>query len=203
MNDKSRASPHVKCGLSSNTQRASDYAGKIRSTPAVLRSPRFIVRQSYPVGSCRLSINVLMASSALQVCTNACNLLRPALIPFDTTLCAPLIAHFTMSGFHRRVILAAALVLPSSCTVATAVAHHDRAADMATGSVTHVDHAGERVGGMDGARRWSLSLVVGPEPLEPFNRRHLPEEPAKTWDANCQQHLLLSRSERRCSQRKM
>jgi hypothetical protein len=43
--------------------------------------------------------------------------------------------------------------------VATAVADHDRSADVATGSVSHVDHVGEGVGGVHAAGRWSL--VVG------------------------------------------
>jgi len=36
--------------------------------------------------------------------------------------------------------------------IATAVADHDGAAERATGSVSHVDHAGERVGRVDGTR---------------------------------------------------
>src|ERR1019366_2366367 len=57
---------------------------------------------------------------------------------------------------RRRYLRAAAGASAAHALVATAVAHHDGAAERATGSVAHVDHAGERVGGMDGASRWSL-----------------------------------------------
>src|ERR1019366_4941306 len=40
--------------------------------------------------------------------------------------------------------------------VATAVADHDGAAERATGSVSHVDHAGKGIGRVDGTGRWSL-----------------------------------------------
>src|ERR1035441_10822318 len=58
---------------------------------------------------------------------------------------------------HTMIILAApARAAAAHALVATAVAHHDGAAERATGSVAHVDHAGERVGGVDGTSRWSL-----------------------------------------------
>jgi len=54
---------------------------------------------------------------------------------------------------------AAAGAAAAHALVATAVAHHDGAADVATGSVSHVDHSGQGIGRVDAAGRWSL--VVG------------------------------------------
>src|SRR5262249_57348649 len=45
--------------------------------------------------------------------------------------------------------------------VATAVADHDRAADVATGCVSEVDEAGQGVGGVDGRTRPGSWVVVG------------------------------------------
>lgn len=48
-------------------------------------------------------------------------------------------------------MLAAAAGTPAAhALVATAVAHHDGAADVATGSVAHVDEFGQGVGRVDG-----------------------------------------------------
>ena len=58
-----------------------------------------------------------------------------------------------------KLLAAAAGAAAAHAFVATTVADHDAAADVATGGVSHVDHAGERIGGVNGARRWSL--VVG------------------------------------------
>jgi hypothetical protein len=41
--------------------------------------------------------------------------------------------------------------------IATAVSHHDRAADVAGGRISQVDHSGEGVGGMDSANgQWTV-----------------------------------------------
>ncbi len=57
-----------------------------------------------------------------------------------------------MSGTSNfaRFLATAAGAAAAHAFVATAVADHDGAADVARGSVSHIDHAGERVGGMDG-----------------------------------------------------
>ena len=48
-------------------------------------------------------------------------------------------------------LAAAAGAAAAHAFVATAVSNHDGSADVATGGVSHVDQAGERVGGVDGA----------------------------------------------------
>src|SRR5271157_195715 len=51
---------------------------------------------------------------------------------------------------RRRYLRTAASTAAAHALVATAVADHDGAAERATGSVAHVDHVGEGVGGVDG-----------------------------------------------------
>src|SRR5271165_2894209 len=53
-------------------------------------------------------------------------------------------------------LAAAASRSATHALIATAVSHHDRAAHVATGSVSHVDHVSERIGCVNRASRRSL-----------------------------------------------
>jgi hypothetical protein len=50
------------------------------------------------------------------------------------------------------LLAAAAGAAAGHALITAAVADHDGAADVAAGSVSEVDHAGESVGGVDGTR---------------------------------------------------
>src|SRR5713101_10014634 len=58
------------------------------------------------------------------------------------------VEHCTYNSFFSAAAAGAPAV---HALVATAVAYHDGAADVATGSVSHVDEFGQGVGGVDGA----------------------------------------------------
>ena len=94
---------------------------------------------------------------------------------------------------------AAAGAAAAHALVATAVADHDGAAERATGSVSHVDHAGEGVGGVDGTRSQVSGLRCQGTPrarasravqiADPFRER------ARTWVAGCRRAAAAVRSE--------
>ena len=49
--------------------------------------------------------------------------------------------------------------------IATAISYHDAAADVTAGGVSHVDHAGQGIGGVDGAgssSQFPVELWSGP-----------------------------------------
>src|SRR5258708_32091551 len=71
------------------------------------------------------------------------------------------IAMFVTHPFTSEILAAPARAAAAHALVTTAVSHHNRAADVASGRVSQVDHSGEGVSGMDGTRRRSPPFVRG------------------------------------------
>ena len=92
----------------------------------------------YTLAGARLKRDAVESTSVVQnpiwISTSQTNLGRTNTVP---PLPEPLAATASRSAAHALI--------------ATAIPHHDRSADVATGSVSHVDHAGQSVGGVDGS----------------------------------------------------